>query len=66
MRRLYADLRAIYDVVIVDSPALGADVDPLVLGTLSGHVLLVLRARMTNREWAEDGHGAPPGRGPGV
>lgn len=53
MRRLLADLRAIYDVVVIDSPPLGAGVDPLVLGTLTGHLLLVLRAGATHREWAE-------------
>jgi capsular exopolysaccharide synthesis family protein len=43
MRDLMAKLRSLYDVVIVDSPPLGAGADPLVLGTLTENVLLVLR-----------------------
>lgn len=43
MRDLMANLRSMYDVVIVDSPPLGAGADPLVLGTLTENLLLVLR-----------------------
>ena len=43
MRDLMAKLRSLYDVVIVDSPPLGAGADPLVLGTLTENLLLVLR-----------------------
>jgi capsular exopolysaccharide synthesis family protein len=43
MRDLMAKLRSMYDVVIVDSPPLGAGADPLVLGTLTENLLLVLR-----------------------
>ncbi len=43
MRDLMAKLRAQYDVVIVDSPPLGAGADPLVLGTLTENLMLVLR-----------------------
>ncbi|MGH7520173.1 MAG: polysaccharide biosynthesis tyrosine autokinase [Gemmatimonadales bacterium] len=43
MRELMAKLRSLYDVVIVDSPPLGAGADPLVLGTLTENLLLVMR-----------------------
>lgn len=43
MRDLMTKLRSLYDVVIVDSPPLGAGADPLVLGTLTENLLLVLR-----------------------
>jgi succinoglycan biosynthesis transport protein ExoP len=43
MRDLMEKLRGLYDVVIVDSPPLGAGADPLVLGTLTENLMLVLR-----------------------
>jgi capsular exopolysaccharide synthesis family protein len=43
MRDLMGKLRSMFDVVIVDSPPLGAGADPLVLGTLTENLLLVLR-----------------------
>jgi capsular exopolysaccharide synthesis family protein len=43
MRDLMTKLRSLYDVVIVDSPPLGAGADPLVLGTLTENLMLVLR-----------------------
>jgi succinoglycan biosynthesis transport protein ExoP len=43
MRDLMAKLHSMYDVVIVDSPPLGAGADPLVLGTLTENLLLVMR-----------------------
>jgi capsular exopolysaccharide synthesis family protein len=43
MRDMMTKLRGLYDVVIVDSPPLGAGADPLVLGTLTENLLLVLR-----------------------
>jgi len=43
MRDLMGKLRGMFDVVIVDSPPLGAGADPLVLGTLTENLLLVLR-----------------------
>jgi polysaccharide biosynthesis transport protein len=42
-----------YDVVIIDSPPLGAGVDPLVLATLSANVVLVVRPGVTERAMAE-------------
>ena len=43
MRDLMAKLKSMFDVVIVDSPPLGAGADPLVLGTLTENLLLVMR-----------------------
>ena len=53
MAQLLASLRSSYDVILVDSPPLGAGVDPFVLGTLTGHVMLVLRTGVTDREFTE-------------
>jgi polysaccharide biosynthesis transport protein len=50
---LLAAIRDEYDVILVDSPPLGAGVDPLVLGTLTGNVLLVMRTGNTERAMAE-------------
>jgi capsular exopolysaccharide synthesis family protein len=53
MQRFMAEVRASYDVVVVDSPPLAAGIDALILGTLSGGMLLVLRAGVTDRQLAE-------------
>src|SRR5690606_37951161 len=47
------DLRGLYTVIIMDTAPLGAGVDPYVLGTISGNLLIVLRAGSTNRGFAE-------------
>ena len=52
LQHLMADLRARYDVIIVDSAPLGAGIDPFVLGTATGNMLLVLRAGQTDRKLA--------------
>jgi tyrosine-protein kinase Etk/Wzc len=49
---LIARLRAQYDVVLVDSPPLSAGIDPLVLGTATGNMLLIMRAGRTDRALA--------------
>src|SRR5690606_1676581 len=53
MRDLVADLRTRYDAVIFDSPPLGAGIDPYLLGTLTGNLLLVVRVGETDREFTE-------------
>lgn len=53
MQELMAKLKASYDVVLVDSPPLGAGIDPFVLSTASGNLVLVLRAGETDRQLAE-------------
>jgi Mrp family chromosome partitioning ATPase len=53
MAAMMAELRGRYEVILVDSPPLGAGIDPFVLGTLSGNLMLVLRAGETDREMAE-------------
>ena len=50
MPELLARLRGDYDVILVDSPPLGAGIDPFVLGTLTGNLLLVLRTGVSHRE----------------
>ncbi|MCI0432485.1 MAG: polysaccharide biosynthesis tyrosine autokinase [Gemmatimonadetes bacterium] len=53
MRDLVRDLRPDYDVILVDSPPLGACVDPMILGTLTRNLVLVLRTGTTDRSLAE-------------
>ncbi|TVR67027.1 MAG: polysaccharide biosynthesis tyrosine autokinase [Gemmatimonadales bacterium] len=52
MQDLLARLKADFDVILVDSPPLGAASDPLILGTLTGSMLLVLRNGATNTDQA--------------
>src|SRR5260370_18057606 len=47
--QLLAGLRSSYGVILIDSPPLGAGVDPYVLGTVSGNLLLVIRTGATDR-----------------
>ncbi len=53
MRELLAAMRDKFDIVIVDSPPLGAGIDPFVLGTLTGNMVLVMRSGATERDLAE-------------
>ncbi len=53
MRELLTAMRERFDVVIVDSPPLGAGIDPFVLGTLTGNMILVMRSGATERDMAE-------------
>jgi capsular exopolysaccharide synthesis family protein len=53
MGELMAQLKGQFNVIIVDSPPLGAGIDPFVLGTATGNMVVVLRSGETNREMAE-------------
>ena len=53
MREMIADLKQRYNVIIIDSPPLGAGIDPFVLGTATGNIMLVLRSGETDRNMAE-------------
>ncbi|OLC07850.1 MAG: hypothetical protein AUH42_02805 [Gemmatimonadetes bacterium 13_1_40CM_70_11] len=53
MSDLFAQLRANFAVIIVDSPPLGAGVDAFALATITGHLVMVLRPGTTNREVIE-------------
>lgn len=53
MHQAMAALRERFDVILVDSPPLGAGIDPFVLGTVTGNLMLVLRAGATERDLAE-------------
>ena len=53
MNRLMEQLRANYDVVIVDSPPLSGGIDPCILGALTGNLVTVLRTGFSHRELAE-------------
>lgn len=52
MSRLMMELRGEYQAIIVDSPPLGAGVDPLVLASITGTLVLVLRTGITDRDLA--------------
>jgi len=52
MTTLVNGLRAGYDVVLIDSPPLGAGVDPLILSALTGTMALVLRTGYSHRDVA--------------
>src|SRR5437660_3490832 len=52
MSQLLTTLRPSYDVILVDSPPLSAGVDPLILGTLTGHLVVVLRTGFSHRDMA--------------
>jgi polysaccharide biosynthesis transport protein len=51
MSQLLIGLRNSYGVIIIDTAPLGAGVDPLVLGTLTGNIVLVLRTGVSDREF---------------
>lgn len=53
MTELMAALKTRHQVIIVDSPPLGAGIDPFVLGTATGNILVVLRSGETDRQMAE-------------
>ena len=52
MESLLDELRARFDVVIVDSPPLGAGTDAYALSTMTGGLLMVLRIGVTDRRMA--------------
>ena len=51
MSQFLISLRTSYGVIIIDTAPLGAGVDPLVLGTLTGNIVLVLRTGVSDREF---------------
>ncbi|MGH7647663.1 MAG: GumC family protein [Gemmatimonadaceae bacterium] len=53
MLQLMGELRSRYDVILIDSPPLGAGVDPFVLGAATGNLLMVLRTGTTDRKMAD-------------
>jgi polysaccharide biosynthesis transport protein len=53
MQDLLAQLKEEFDVILVDSPPLGAAADPVILGTLTGSLVLVVRSGSTDSERAE-------------
>ncbi len=53
MAELISAMRGQYDVVLIDSPPLGAGIDPFVLATHSANILIVLRSGETDRQMAE-------------
>jgi capsular exopolysaccharide synthesis family protein len=53
MQSLLEQLQQRFNAVLVDSPPLGAGVDPFVLGASTGNLLLVVRSGETDRHLAE-------------
>jgi capsular exopolysaccharide synthesis family protein len=52
MSQLLIGLRNAYGVIIIDCAPLGAGVDPLIVGSLTGNMVLVLRTGVTDRDFA--------------
>ena len=52
MAQLFTELRGQYDVILVDTPPLTAGVDPFILGTVTGAMLMVLRTGHSHRDVA--------------
>ena len=52
LRRLLLTAGPVFDVVLIDSPPLGAGADPFALGVASTNMLMVLRAGRTDRQMA--------------
>ncbi|NNF27419.1 MAG: polysaccharide biosynthesis tyrosine autokinase [Gemmatimonadetes bacterium] len=50
--KLLAEMRTRYQVIIFDSPPLGAGSDALLLGAMTGALAVVLRSNQTNKEMA--------------
>ena len=53
MHELMAALRGRFEVILIDSPPLAAGIDPFVLGTITGNLMMVVRAGATERDLAE-------------
>jgi len=53
MQELIKAVGAQFDAVIIDTPPLGAGIDPFVLSTVTRNLVLVLRAGETDRQLAE-------------
>ncbi len=54
MQALMAQLKARFQVVLVDSPPLSAGIDPFVLSAATGNMMIVLRSGETDRTLAEE------------
>jgi tyrosine-protein kinase Etk/Wzc len=50
---IVGELWSRYDVVMVDSPPLGAGADAMILGTLTGHLAIIVRTGQTNVNFAQ-------------
>jgi capsular exopolysaccharide synthesis family protein len=52
MSQLLIGLRSNYSVILIDCSPLGAAVDPLILGALTGSLVMVMRTGVTDRQLA--------------
>lgn len=50
MAQVINRVRPSYDVILIDSPPLAGGVDPFVLGTLTGNLVMVLRTAYSHRD----------------
>ena len=53
MLEFLTTLRPHFDTIVVDSPPLGAGIDPFALGAATGHMLVVLRVGRSDRQMAQ-------------
>jgi succinoglycan biosynthesis transport protein ExoP len=48
--QIFGEFRSRYEVIICDSPPLAAGIDPFILASLTGNLLLVIRTGVSHRE----------------
>jgi len=53
MRELLSDLEKDYDMILIDSPPIGAVTDAMILSTMADTTILVVRAHKTKMEFLE-------------
>lgn len=53
MGQLMGEMKSRFNVIIVDSPPLSAGIDPFVLGTMTGNLLMVFRSGETDKNMAQ-------------
>jgi succinoglycan biosynthesis transport protein ExoP len=53
MPQFVAAVKPLYDTIIIDSPPLGAGIDPFALAHVTGNLMMVLRVGVSDRKMAE-------------
>jgi capsular exopolysaccharide synthesis family protein len=52
MAQFIATVKPLFDTIIVDSPPLGAGIDPFAIAHVTGHLMMVLRVGVSDRKMA--------------
>jgi Mrp family chromosome partitioning ATPase len=53
MAQFIATVKPLFDTIIVDSPPLGAGIDPFAIAHVTGHLMMVLRVGVSDRKMAK-------------